>query len=45
MVVGDEIGAIASALQIDGGFDRAEIVADMKLPRGLDAGENTHNET
>ena len=38
MVVGDEVKGLALVLEADGGFDRAEVISDMKFAAGLEAG-------
>src|SRR5689334_9656131 len=41
MVIGDEVEAVALLLQLDVLLDRAEVVAQVQLARGLHAAENS----
>ncbi len=43
VIIGDKIKRFAALLQLDRGFDRAEIVADVKGAGGLNAGEDAHD--
>ena len=42
MIIGDEIESLALVLKADGGFHRAEEIADVEFSARLEAGENAH---